>query len=423
MHETTGHPAVMSEKNVKPRVLMIAYACNPRGSGEHWLGWGWAEQASRAYQVDLITTPNNRQAVEERARDCGINVHFVGLPHWLRTVTEFFRGGAWLRQTWWQFRIAKLAKSLHQQKSFALVHQTTFHSFRIPFLTANTLDIPSVWGPIAGGESVPPGFSRYLGSARFFESFRTAANRVWLQFPPVKKSLRRASAIFVSNRTTLVFLPAEAREKCRIVPPNALRPEDEHPPSEPPVPTKSQTLRLLYVGNCVPTRAIPLLFDALIESGLKDYKLTIVGSGPAQPDWMRKAAELGIKVEFTGQVSREKLPGYYTASDALVFPALRDSGGSALLEAMSRYLPVICLDWAGPGEMVDESGGIKVPVDPPGKTVKAFAAALVRIKEDPALRVSLARSAQKRAQTIFRWDEKFRLLQTTYDRLIETKVA
>src|SRR6266550_481979 len=116
----------------RPRVLMIAYACDPQGGGEHWLGWGWAEQASHNYEVELLTTAKAQPNVERACR---------------------------------QKRILSLAERLHRQKPFALVHQTTFHTFRVPFRAAD-LGIPSVWGPIAGGERVPPGFERYLGSAK-----------------------------------------------------------------------------------------------------------------------------------------------------------------------------------------------------------------------------------------------------------------
>ena len=95
------------------------------------------------------------------------------------------------------------------------------------------------------------------------------------------------------------------------------------------------------------------------SSGLTDYEFSIVGGGPAVEDWKKRAAALGLreKVKFVGKVPYAQLPGYYAAADVLVFPALRDSGGSALLEAMARYLPVVCLDWAGPGEMVDSQFG------------------------------------------------------------------
>jgi glycosyltransferase involved in cell wall biosynthesis len=406
---------------MKPRVLMIAYACNPQGNGEHWLGWGWAEQASRCYQVDLITTPNSQGPVQNRARDFGINAHFVGLPTWLKKVTSHLgASGGWFRKIVWQYRVARLAESLHREAPFALVHQTTFHTFRVPFLAAR-LGIPSVWGPIAGGEYVPPGFSRYLGAAKFSEFSRKFINRLWLRFPPIKNSLSRVSVIFVSNRTTLGFLPAEVQEKCQVVPPNALRPEDENLPTNPrPIKPRNAHLRLLYVGNCVATRAIPLVFDALVKSGLSNYKFSIVGGGPALPRWKQNALRLGLSknVEFVGKVPYEKLSAYYSDADVLVFPALRDSGGSALLEAMSRNLPVICLDWAGPGEMVDDKSGIKIPVKHPDDTVKEMSVALVRLNEDRALGASLASVARDRSQALFRWEAKFRLLRSSYERLM-----
>ena len=132
---------------------------------------------------------------------------------------------------------------------------------------------------------------------------------------------------------------------------------------------------------------------------------------------------LNAKVKFIGKVPYAQLNDYYAGADVLVFPALRDSGGSALLEAMARYLPVICLDWAGPSEMVDGQSGIKIAVTTPSETVKAFAAALVRLKENPALRTALASAARARAQALFGWPAKRELLERTYRGLIERRIG
>jgi glycosyltransferase involved in cell wall biosynthesis len=421
------------------RTLMIAYACNPEGSGEHWLGWGWAEQAARFGSVHLVTTPNSQEQVESHARGHAITAHFVGLPGWLRKVSNHLGGGGgWLRKIVWQYRVARLAEALHAEHPFQIVHQTTFHSFRVPFIAAR-LGIPSVWGPIAGGESVPPGFARDLGAAWLGEWARRLVNKLWLGVPCVRRSLHQAGVIFVSNRTTLAFLPARFRDKCVIVPPNALRSEDEAIPfgvppaggpatadTRPPAggtQNASGPLRLLYVGNCVATRALPLVFAALRRRGKDDCHLTIVGTGPALPRWRRLVTQLDLSanVVFTGQVSRDKLPALYAQADALVFPALRDSGGSALLEAMARGVPVICFDWGGPGEMVDARSGIKIPVRAREETVAALADAITRLKEQPALRRELARAGRERAWRLFRWEAKAALLAACYQRLISGK--
>jgi len=403
---------------------MIAYACDPRGSGEHWLGWGWAEQAAHSFEVNLVTTPKARAAVEESSRAAGITPHFIDVPEWLRPLADL-GWASWSRKLAWQKRVARLARELHQERKISLVHQTTFHTFRVPFLAAG-LGIPSVWGPIAGGEYVPPGFDRYLGPARWAEKGRNLANRFWLHIPSVQRSLRQASVLYVSNHTTLSFLPSACHPRCQVVSPNALSAEDEHhvrPPAR--AAAEDSTFRLLYVGNCVARRAIPLVLEALPQARLVDYELAVVGDGPALVHWKRRAAELGLaaNVRFVGKVPRSQLDAFYAQADVLVFPALRDSGGSALLEAMARGVPVICLDWAGPGEMVDEASGIKVPVAAPEETIRAFAAALVRLQREPGLRASLAKAARARAEARFGWEAKRQLLEETYLKLIHPDVG
>jgi len=422
----------LKDNSQPPKVLMIAYACNPEGGGEHWLGWGWAEQAAKDFAVHLITTPNSQRQVEEHARYHGITPHFVAVPDWVRSLSSHFGNtGSWWRKMVWQRRVAKFAEALHQKEQFQIVHQTTFHTFRVPLLAAR-LGIPSVWGPIAGGESVPPGYARDLGTSCIGEWLRCLANMFWLMLPSVRNSLRRSNVIFVSNRTTLEFLPKNFSDKCVVVPPNTLRAEDEMGRVTPRVPQvgnhnadsaqreSHSTFRLLYVGNCVSTRAMPLVFDALQHSALDNWKLTVVGNGPALGRWRRLAAkwDLSAKVEFTGQLPRERLPALYEEADAFVFPALRDSGGSALLEAMARGLPVICLDWGGPGEMVDASSGVKIPLRDRGETVATLAASFARLKVLPDLRRALGRAGQERARNLFRWDTKRTLLVSTYQQLL-----
>ena len=405
----------------RPRVLMFAYACDPRGTGEHWLGWGWVEQAAQSFAVDLITTPKSRASVEECARPLGITPHFVETPATVRKLTEL-AGGSWWRKLAWQRRALRLATELHARQRFSLVHQTTFHTFRVPFL-ATALGVPSVWGPIAGGEHVPPGFQQYLGSARYSELSRDIVNRFWLRHPAVKRSLRQANVLFLSNRTTLEFLPPECHARARLVSPNALRAQDQQYVRPPVVARPANApFKLLYVGNCVATRAIPLVFDALRESGLERYEFTIIGGGPALDSWKKRAQALGLAgaVRFLGKIPHAELNGHYASSDVLVFPALRDSGGSALLEAMARYLPVLCLDWGGPGEMVDAESGIKVPVTTPQETVRAFGLALKSLQRDPVLRARLAEAARTRAQRLFGWDAKRQVLEETYQSLLRS---
>src|SRR2546430_15767121 len=99
---------------MKPRVLMIAYACDPQGSGEHWLGWGWAEQAARSFEVELITTPKARAAVEASCQPLGIIPHLLVVPIATRKLSETC-GASWWRKLAWQQKGGRLATVLHPQ--------------------------------------------------------------------------------------------------------------------------------------------------------------------------------------------------------------------------------------------------------------------------------------------------------------------
>lgn len=411
----------MSE-DARPKVLMIAYACNPEGTGEHWLGWGWAEQAAKSFQVHLVTTLNAQGAVERGCQTHGLTPHFVALPRWIHTWTNRAgRFGAWLRKMVWAYRANQFCRALHGVEKFALVHQTTFHTFRVPFL-ATALGIPSVWGPLAGGESIPTGFSRFIGPIFLPEPVRRLFNAFWFALPPVQRALKRADVLFVSNHTTLDFLGPALAEKSVVVPPNAIRPQDENRPVRRSERTDG-VFRLLYVGNCLPTRAMPIAFAALARAKIPNCELVVIGSGAGFQFWQEQARKWRVedRVRFLGQLPHAQLVHYYENSDALVFPALRDSGGSALLEAMSKGLPVICLDWAGPAEMVDAESGIKVEVSTPEKTIQDFADALVRLQRDPALGRRLAERAVERTRRLFTWQAKRALLEQTYQRLLAAR--
>jgi glycosyltransferase involved in cell wall biosynthesis len=66
-------------------------------------------------------------------------------------------------------------------------------------------------------------------------------------------------------------------------------------------------------------------------------------------------------VEFAGHLTRQQLLNSLDGYTALVFPSLHDSGGLVVLEALSKGLPVVCLDLGGPGVMVNKACGIVVP--------------------------------------------------------------
>lgn len=89
-----------------------------------------------------------------------------------------------------------------------------------------------------------------------------------------------------------------------------------------------------------------------------------------------------------------------------LFPGLRDSGGMAVLEAMAAAKPVISMDSGGPGLLVTEDTGIKVPVTTPDQVVQDLARALDSLLSDACLRRRMGQAARQRVIDEFVWESK-----------------
>ncbi len=136
--------------------------------------------------------------------------------------------------------------------------------------------------------------------------------------------------------------------------------------------------------------------------------LLIAGDGPARASLERFATGLNLRdrARFLGKITRdEDLAAYYLASDAFWFPsnARSEAYGLVQVEAMASACPVIntAIPHSGvPWVSRHEETGLTVPVNDPA----AFAAAALRLLEEPGLRDRLATGARTRAISEFRCD-------------------
>jgi glycosyltransferase involved in cell wall biosynthesis len=167
--------------------------------------------------------------------------------------------------------------------------------------------------------------------------------------------------------------------------------------------TPNEPRRLLYVGRMDPYKNVAGLIRALDVLRRMDrwpLTLTIAGSPDDRyPDLRDLPSRLGVadRVRWTGYLSDEQLLATYREADVLVHASLYEGFGLQVLEAMALGVPVVASDRGSLPEVAGEAALLVNPEDP-----VAFAGAVRRVLDDPALAASLSAKGRARAAQ-FRW--------------------
>lgn len=124
---------------------------------------------------------------------------------------------------------------------------------------------------------------------------------------------------------------------------------------------------VIFVGRLSKEKGVDKVLDAVIALDRPDIKLVIVGSliynvniqDEYQQMLHKKAEILGDRVVFTGYISQDELPAYYSMADVAVLPSMWDEpAGLTMIEAMACGLPVITTNSGGIPEYVGSRGMI-----------------------------------------------------------------
>jgi glycosyltransferase involved in cell wall biosynthesis len=174
-------------------------------------------------------------------------------------------------------------------------------------------------------------------------------------------------------------------------------------------------LRALYAGRLTYWKGVHLALQALALRPA-DATLTVIGTGSDRKRLERRANRLGIsdRVRFTGSMSRAAVLELLAEHDVFLFPSLQDSGGMAVLEAMSEGLPVVCLDVGGPALAVTPNCGVVVAATSPAEAVRDLAAALTMLAVDEEQRQRMGAAAQRRVADAYDWSTRGTLLRELY---------
>lgn len=165
-------------------------------------------------------------------------------------------------------------------------------------------------------------------------------------------------------------------------------------------------------------RSYALLAESLGRLAGRDWRLLVAGDGPARGRVEGLfGGRLAGRTRFLGQVEPAALPALCAACDLMVWPAVNEAYGMALLEAQAAGLPVVAGRTGGVPDVVrDGIGGLLPPVDDPA----AFAEAVATLLDDPERRTRFALAARRIAADEHGFSEAVRTLGTLVHRVVRT---
>lgn len=407
------------------KVLLSAYACQPGQGSEPAVGWNVVQEVVKYHQVWVLTRLNNRPKIEAYLQQTPIpNLQFIYLD-WFGWSNRWKPGeigkGLRIHYYLWQIRAYLVARKLHQEIGFDLVHHLTYVQYSTPcFLT--WLSLPLLWGPVGGGESAPASFwPTFSQKAKTYEWLRDVSRWVGEIDPFVRMTARQSLLTLATTQDTANRLQKIGAKRVEVYGQCALSESEIKTWASLPAPP-TQPIRFISIGRLLHWKGFYLGVEAFALARPPESEYWIVGDGPEREALAAQVERLGIgaSIKMLGKLSGPDLLAAMGNCHVLVHPSLHDSGGFVCIEAMAAARPVLCLDLGGPGMMVTEATGFKVPALDPQQTVKALAAAMTLLVQDPELRQRMGMAGQSRVREVYDWKVKGQFFAQVYEELVQT---
>ncbi|MDO4265194.1 MAG: glycosyltransferase family 4 protein [Eubacteriales bacterium] len=393
------------------KILYSAYECNPGIGSDAYVGWSWAKEMSRDNEVHVLTNDGNRNNIEkyiECHRDQSATFHYVHLPSGLKKALKG-RKGYFASYVIWQWFAYRYAKKLNGNNRFDIVHHVSIADFRIiGFLWK--LDIPFIFGPVGGGQETPAELKYYVRNYSINEFLRSMINSFSLSMPVYKRGIKKAAKVFVSNDETIQVMKMHLGEVTGLIRMCELGVDSDYLNQRTDlVHQKSDKVHVLVSGRLMYRKGIELLLDALtVLNTENDFVVDFYGGGHQSEEVKQQIfnRKLQNKVILHGKVSFEEMQKVYANSDILALPSLRETTGTAVIEAMANKIPVVALNQNGVKYLVQKDCGLLVEIKSREETIADFSYALKTLIENYELRIDLGNNGFRRLRSEYTWEKK-----------------
>lgn len=399
------------------RILVLGPGCNPEQVSMPYVTYSHAAALAQLHDVTLVV----RARVEAPVRRAGAPfraVEAIQMPLLERLHGWVFRRilrGNYNTQ-WLTFISYPLAVAFEWHAWRRFRHRIDAGEFDVVFRVEpmspvlpspfgwflRRSRIPFVLGPLNGGLPWPGGFRQLAGGKERVSAFRNLYRRL----PFARSTYRFARAIIAASSQTYSEF-AGYGQKVFFVPEPGISASLCFRDSA--AAGRGDTLDLLFVGGLVARKACDLALRAaagLLRSG--SARFTIIGDGPDRNKLETMAQELGVadRVDFLGWLAHAAVLDHMRAADVFLFPTLRDNGAGVVFEALASGAVPVVVDFGGPGDIVNERVGAKVPLTNEADVTAQLGEALERLERDRNLLGQMRQNGMAYARERLTWEAK-----------------
>lgn len=406
--------------NNRISALLLVESANPEWVSVPLVGWSLANALRKEVDAHLVTQIRNRKAILKagllEGKDfTSLDSELIARPLWrLANLLRGGKGKGWTTTTaisaiayyYFEYLVWKRFGASIRAGEYDVVHRITPLSPTIPSLIARKCrkaGTPFLVGPLNGGVPWPKGFD---GERRQEKEWLSYVRGAYKLLPGYAGTLAYSSALFVGSRYTFSRIPENYWGKCVYLPENAVDPDKFSKKAQP---YDGKQLRVCFVGRMVPYKGADMLLEAalpLLKAGA--IHIDFIGDGPILHQLKEMTQGMGVNahVAYHGWVSHDLMQDVMCKSQVLAFPSIREFGGGVVLEAMALGVVPLIVDYAGPGELVDDKVGIKVPLGSREEIVSSFRYRLKELIAKPESLTEMSETAISRVKEYFTWPVK-----------------
>lgn len=404
------------------KILYISFACSPLRGSECLIGWEWPFGMRDEHEVYVLTRGEFKEEIKTYMKENNIhNIHMLYCD-----VPIFLEKPA--RKIWvlyyrlWQQSIKKIMPQLIEKYQFDLIHHVTMNEYRT---VENKWkgNAKFIFGPTGGAQLTPKYLKEYTKQHWFEENIREFINRSVVKNKKYIKKINNCDYIVSANKETIDVIKNIINDdsKCSLmldvgINDNSLQNRGKCKNC------KSETFTFLWAGRMVYRKGLMLLLEALNMVDRKlDYKLLLCGNGPQKDELIKKVEKFNLqdKVEFVGSVPYENMGDYYQKSNAFIFPSLRETCGTVILESMSYAVPVIGFQNGGFSTVVTENEGFFIKGNSKEETISSLKEIIEYCISNPEIVECKGNKAYKLVSEKYTWSNKINEMKQIYANVVK----